>query len=55
MSKKEPPESEDEAEDRSLNETELEQAANAGENLACFRMLEEDFLIKRIERKGWRR
>ena len=55
MSRKEPPEREDETEERSLNEAELEQAANAGENLAFFRMLEEDFLFKRIERKGWRR
>jgi len=24
-------------------------------NKACFRMLEEDFLFKRLERRGWRR
>ena len=55
MFRKESPEGEDEPEEGSLSDTELEQAANAGENLACFQMLEEDFLLKRLERRGWRR
>ena len=27
----------------------------SAKNRACFRMLEEDFLFKRLERRGWRR
>lgn len=65
MSRKEPRE-EEKRQDGQLSEAELEQAAGGkrtsesesptgDKNRACFRMLEEDFLFKRLERRGWRR
>ena len=65
MSRKEPRE-EEKQEDGPLSEEELEQAAGGkrasesesptgDKNRACFRMLEEDFLFRRLERRGWRR
>ena len=66
MSRKEPREGEDTKHDGELSETELEQAVGGrrtaesespqtAKNRACFRMLEEDFLFRRLERRGWRR
>jgi len=66
MSGKESEASEDNERDGELSERELEQAAGGkrtspgeppqtAKNRACFRMLEEDFLFKRLERRGWRR
>ncbi len=66
MSRKEPREGEDNKDDGKLSETELEQAVGGkrasesespqtAKNRACFRMLEEEFLFKRLERRGWRR
>jgi hypothetical protein len=64
MSGKESQEDEQKKADGELSETELEQAAagkrtsdspQSAKNRACFRMLEEDFLFKRLERRGWRR
>jgi hypothetical protein len=66
MSGKEPEASADNRQDGELSESELEQAAGGkrtspsesaqtAKNRACFRMLEEDFLFKRLERRGWRR
>lgn len=57
----------EEREGEELGEAELERAAGGNQaarseppetgakNKACFRMLEEDFLFRRLERKGWRR